>query len=95
MVHQSLLKTSQFPIKDDGMDGHKLFDKDISDNKDDEVENQKNTVEDKDTKDQCYLCPISSCTHSLRDYDKQLERKHFVTSHLTMDNIDNVHFLKL
>ena len=94
---RSSLKNSEFPIEDDGP---KSYDEDISDNgddliSDDEEENQNNSVKDKYVKDDCYLCPISSCTYSLRDYDKQLERKHFETSHQTMDNIDNVHFLKL
>ena len=93
----SSLKNSDLPIEDDG---HKSFDEDISDNEDDlisddEEDNQKNSVKDKYVKDYCYLCPISSCTYSLSNNDKQLERKHFETSHSTMDNIDNVHFLKL
>ena len=62
---------------------------------DDEEEDQQNSVKDASTKDQCYLCPISSCTYSLRNEGKDLQRKHFVSSHSTMDNIDHLHFLRL
>ena len=46
---------------------------------------------------QRYLCPISSCTfsHSVRDGDNQQERAHFVTSHSDVQNIDNLHFIRL
>ena len=94
---RSSLKNSEFPIEDDGP---KSYDKDISDNEDDlisddEVENQNNSVKDKYVKDDCYLCPISSCTYSLRNGDRDLQRQHFVSSHSTMDNIDHLHFLRL
>ena len=49
--------------------------------------------------EQCYLCPISSCTfsHSLKDGMKHQdqERAHFMTSHADVKNIDNLHFIKI
>ena len=46
---------------------------------------------------QRYLCPISSCTfsHHVKDGDNQQERAHFVTSHSDVQNIDNLHFIRL
>ena len=105
LIHRSPNNNSE-PVNDDIESSDK--EKSISDvttdrlsnNEDDLIsddeEDQQKSVKDASTKDQCYLlCPISSCTYSLRNGDKDLQRKHFVTSHSTMDNIDHLHFLRL
>ena len=62
----------------------------------DDEEDQRKEGDESST-GQRYLCPISSCTfsHHVKDGDNQQERAHFVTSHSDVQNIDNLHFIRL
>ena len=62
---------------------------------DDEEQNPVNDKSSTEGLGQRYLCPLSSCTFSYHDGEKQQERAHFVSSHSDVQNIDNLHFIRL